>query len=392
MGRNFNPENLAEPSILPGMAIGAGIDNRGGGVQNPGNLVVSGEDAGSVSIDGSTISGNIADAGDGGFGSFAGVAIGAGIYNDATVSIVDSTLRGNRAEAGDDGTADFNPGTAFGGGIASGTFTAAVTERTAELTVRGSKFFRNRSIGGDGSSSLLGENPPPAQAGGSGFGGGIHVYEGTADITGSKVRGNRAIGGEGAAAAAGGIFIFGYIDSVNGNATTGNISQTVVANNRAIAGAGADAFGGGITVGNFGSIFSGFVSGAVGANADLERVILRNNRAIGGRGGDGLGGGLYSDTDSKVDVRRAFILRNVARGGVGGDGLGGGVFNAGGVPNEEDSEMDITLSLIFGNRAQRGGGGDGIGGGIYNQGDLDLLLTAVFANWASDSDNNCFGC
>jgi hypothetical protein len=389
VGTNLS-EDPSVLAILPGVGNGGGISNVGGGVHNPGNPVVSAEDAGSMIIADSLISRNRALGGDEGVGSFAGIAIGGGIYNDATMSIIDATVRGNRAIAGDGGIADFNPGTAFGGGIASGTFSAAVTERTAELTIRKSDFAGNRSIGGEDVTSLLGEDAPVAQRGGTGFGGGIHVYEGTADISKSRVRGNRAIGGDGAAAA-GGIFIFGYIPSALGLPTTGNISQTVVTHNRAIGGTGADAFGGGITVGSFGSIFSliepgNFESGTFGANAELTRVAARSNQAIGGRGGDGLGGGIYSATDSTVDAALVSIYRNKARGGVGGNGLGGGIYNAAG------SEMDLTLALIYGNRAQRGPGGQGIGGGIYNAGDLDETLTLVFANWASDSDDNCFGC
>jgi hypothetical protein len=45
--------------------------------------------------------------------------------------------------------------------------------------------------------------------------------------------------------------------------------------------------------------------------------------------------------------------------------------------------------LIFGNKAL---GGMGVGGGIYNLGVVELIDSLIFANFASTSDNNCFGC
>ena len=70
-------------------------------------------------------------------------------------------------------------------------------------------------------------------------------------------------------------------------------------------------------------------------------------------------------------------------------GFGGGVFN------DADSILDLGRSLIFRNRAAGGAGGQGIGGGIYNLNEDEtegLLHALVFANYASTSDDNCFGC
>jgi hypothetical protein len=94
-------------------------------------------------------------------------------------------------------------------------------------------------------------------------------------------------------------------------------------------------------------------------------------------------GSLFGGT-ANVSISRSLVFANLAQGGEGGgDGLGGGIFNA------SDSTLELARAQVFRNRAD---GGDGIGGGLYNLGTVDLVRSRIFANLASTSDDDCFGC
>lgn len=328
----FPPGTVAP--TYPGLGVGGGLHNLN-----------------EATVTGSTFTENEAVGGDNNAGSFPGVGNGGGIYNDAALTVNRSILRNNRAVGGDNNVGDINAGGGYGGGLSSGTVTALVGLRSASLDVERSILRGNDAIGGNGNSGL---SPVPlAHAASGGVGGGIAVYQGTADIAKSVITRNTAVGGQGGLGAGGGVFFFGFVGTVDARLTSSTITS-----NTAMGGDGADGFGGGIATGSLGSLF-----------ADPSTPVKVN-----------------------VSISRSFVFRNLAEGGdlgsggSSGDGLGGGIYNG------SDAALDLTRSLVFRNRAQGGSGGDGIGGGIYNLGDLNDVHSLIFANLASTSDDDCFGC
>ncbi|MEQ9407846.1 MAG: hypothetical protein RIK87_08960 [Fuerstiella sp.] len=288
----------------------------------------------------SQFSGNQALGGNNNSGSFAGVGNGGGIYNDSSLVVDRTTFSHNVAAGGADNTGDINAGGGYGGGIASGSVTALVPGgRSASVTVSRSLIYGNKARGGSGNTGLI---PIPAHAAGGAAGGGMLVYQGTASVSGSTLIRNRAVGGDGGPGLGGGVFFFGFVGPVQAD-----LFNSVVAHNTALGGSGADGLGGGIAIGSLGSLLGGPV------DVTAERVVVSQNRAKGGSGGDGLGGGLYNSSDGTLSLNRA---------------------------------------LVFGNRAVGGSSGDGIGGGLYNLGIEDLTRILFFANFASTSDDDCFGC
>jgi hypothetical protein len=324
-----SPDSNPIPTY-PGTAVGGGLHS-----------------VSTASVTHSKFAYNAALGGDNNSGTFAGVANGGGIYNDGEMSIHHSHVHHNRAVGGDNNTGDINPGLGTGGGIASGSVAALAQVRSASLTVSTTHVASNVAKGGAGNANLPVVPVPEAHQAGNGTAGGILVYQGTVDISNSQVLGNRAVGGPGGSAGGGGIYFYDFVGGV-----IANVSHTRVIGNAAIGGRGDRAVGGGIASGSD-SIFG------AGGEVTVTHSVIAANRAVGGRrdgaapGGDGLGGGIYVDTNSALKLNR---------------------------------------SRVFANRAVGRAGGDGIGGGLYNIGDIDLLTTLVFANFATTSDNNCFGC
>ncbi|KAA5541856.1 hypothetical protein FYK55_16780 [Roseiconus nitratireducens] len=312
------PAGTALP-LYPGIAVGAGLHN-----------------INQATVSHSRISGNTALAGDNNLGSFAGVANGGGVYNDGSLSIGHSVLVNNVAQGGENNVADINAGGGYGGGVSSGSVTALVGVRTAELSVHHSQFLGNQALGGEGNTGLF--PIPPAHAPAGGTGGGVLVYQGTAEISKSLISRNLAEGGAGGLGAGGGVFVFGFVGPVGAQ-----ISGSVISGNRAVGGDGAAAMGGGIASGSLGSLFGG---------------------------------------DVTLEVSRTLVLKNLAEGD---DAWGGGLFN------DSASDLRLERSLVFANHAV-GEPGDGIGGGIYNLGDVASVRSKIFANWASTESDDCFGC
>jgi hypothetical protein len=131
----------------------------------------------------------------------------------------------------------------------------------------------------------------------------------------------------------------------------------------------------------------------------MSASLLAGNEAVGENGADGLGGGigagglgsLFAFVEEgtpfvAAEIASTIVLRNSAKGGVEADGLGGGLYIG------NDAAADLNRSVVLRNRAIAGVGGQGVGGGIYNEGDLDLARSLVFANFATTSDDDCFGC
>jgi len=293
-----------------------------------------------ATIEGSRFVGNDAIAGDNNSGSFPGVANGGGIYNDGSLVVSHTTLADNRVIGGDNNLGDINAGGGYGGGISSGSVTALGGLRTASLEITHSRVIGNEAIGGDGNAGLF--PVPLAHAAGGGIGGGLLVYQGTGTIDSTQISRNIAAGGEGGLGAGGGLFAFGFVGPVEVD-----VSRSLISHNTAVGGVGGDALGGGVSSGSLGSLFGG---------------------------------------TAQVSLNRSLVFANLAQGGVEGDASGGGIFN------DSDGTVELARSLVFRNQANGGSAGDGIGGGVFNLGTLDLARSKIFANLASLSDDDYFGC
>ena len=226
-------------------------------------------------------------------GAAAGGAISVGNLGDAELKR--NTFRRNTAVGGDGG-AGASGGVATGGGVSGAGASEEFGEQTT-LELERNDFLYNSAEGGAGATGrggglgldtilgLAGFFPGVASAevdGDSyvgnvaygGTGGGILVYQGTAEIAHASVTHNRAVGGEGGLGAGGGVFFFGFADVV------AELAYSILAHNSASGGQGGDGFGGGLIAGSLGA------GGAV--QVSVSHGVVFNNIAKGGRGGDGL--------------------------------------------------------------------------------------------------------
>ena len=312
------PNVLVSPNSVatfPGLAVGAGLHN-----------------IDEATVTHTRIVGNQALGGDHNAGSFAGVANGGGIYSDGNLRLTHGYLGDNKAVGGNGNVGDISPGTGAGGGVTSGSVTALFGLRSASIVVERSVVTGNEAVGGNDNEPLF--VVPPAHAPSAALGGGVLVYQGSADLSRLAITHNRAVGGNNGPAVGAGVFFFGLIGPVEAQ-----LSDSLVAKNHAIGGNGEQGIGGGIAVGSQGSFFGGPV------HLDVTRTLVVGNTVTGGETGDGLGGGIYNGEDGELRLAHSRVFRNIARGG-------------------DD-------------------GGEGRGGGLYNLGDVELVRSRIFANFAS---------
>jgi uncharacterized repeat protein (TIGR02543 family) len=219
-GRGIN--NWTGTLTITGSTIsGNSAPDYGGGIYNNGNITING---------GSTISGN-------------STANGGGIYNHGTLTITGSTISGNSAEYGG---GIYNNGilTIIGGTISSNTATdyyggGIYNEDTLTIT----------------DSEISGNSAPD--------GGGIYHWYGTLTITGSTISGNTATNSDG-----GGIY--------NGLGTS-TITSSIISSNSA-----AD-YGGGICIYD---------------NSSTPSIKTIQNNTISGNTASISGGGIYIESGS----------------------------------------------------------------------------------------------
>lgn len=406
---------------FPGSVFGGGIANVGMGVADVIN---------------SNFYDNIAEAGDYGDGEFAGIASGGAVANTSALSISGGYFRGNQAIASDNATSPFHNGHALGGAINSGSLEPAFGGPGATLTVERSTLVDNHAIGGNNNTVLLpADQVPFADGPNNGYGGGILVYQGTAEIDRTNLYDNQAIGGvggetvNGSLGVGGGAFFFSFLGPVDAT-----VSGGIVSGNQAIGGGGVG-IGGGIATGTLGAPFGapgtveisrtriignqawGGIGGGIfnDANLTLNRATVTDNQAIGQKDvfntltpgyafqGAGLGGGLANL--GTVDVNNSNFSSNQAIGSIGNVGpnfltlppgtalptypgiaIGGGIYNS--------ESATVSNSRFFRNEAQGGNdnegtyAGVGAGGGFYNDKMLHIESTLLFGNRALGGDDN----
>jgi hypothetical protein len=210
--------------------------------------------------------------------------------------------------------------------------------------------------------SSIAENTADGPAG---SGGGIFAAGGTVNVAASRIDGNTAN------RAGGGVEVVAADVNISASALTDNVAGPV--------GAAAPGNGGGLHV--------------TGADSEVRINLSR----ITGNTAASEGGGLWNDAGSTMTINASIISRNQALGAAPDNG-GGGIFNNGGM-------LEINLSSITGNSAAGNGGGlflgdggevhirasqisrneaAGNGGGIYNNANLVLQFSSVTGNTAAD--------
>jgi hypothetical protein len=274
------------------------------------------------------------------------------------------------------------------------------TDPPASATISGCIFLDNRSSGGAGGDHA---------AGGQGACGAFLADHGANILSGCTFVGNEAIGGAGGAAGNGGP---GRGGALRVGPRDGNVSVLATdcffAGNAAIGGAAGSGGVGGLGEGGAIANVQTFAL-ANTSTLTLRDCVLFDNAAVGGAGAIGgssrggaisnAGGPTLTSGGISTTVIDSLVADNLAHGadgsaGNGGNGLGGGIF--------VDAHAALTLlgSTVSGNTADGGTGasgfsdGQGIGGGLYLAPGATTcadLLTAVFGNHASTSNDDVFG-
>jgi len=327
---------------------GGGVGGNGGNGHAAfgGGLYVA---SGTINLDASTISGNLALGGAGGAGG-----------NSIGVSFpVKPSARGGNAG---------NGATAFGGGlyVASGTIDLDGSTISGNLATAGAGGF-------GGGAAVFPSNLGFANGGvggkaQTGSGGGLYVASGTVTLTSSTISGNSATGGHGGpggSAFGPALLVRGGFGSGAGDGEGGGVYSlgslqligSTVSGNTATGGRGGNGGSGGrqnLPGGSGGSSQGGGMFVASGDLSSLNSTFFGNTANTGGAAGIPTGSGLSGVTS-------------------GGDSVGGGLFVAGG-------SIDLVGLTIASNLAKPAGAGSprrpgsSIGGGIANADATSLVI------------------
>ena len=424
-------------SIVP--AGNGGNGGNGGAIYNAGTLTVSGtiltgNVAGSGGAGGagfSVVTGNGGNGANGGNGGNGGA-----IYNAGTgvLTVSNSTLTndaaGNASGLGPAGLSGGNGGTASNGsaagnggdggisgngGSGGGIYNAGtLTVSSTLLSANGAGAGARGGKGGRGALTGTGNGGNGGKSGGGGNGGGIDNV-GTLTISNATLSGNTAgdsgigaAGGIAGAAAPGGAGGDGGNGGSGGagggiyNSGTLTVSNTTLSSNAAGGAPGGiltGGAGGGICTGNGGSGGPGGKGGDGGAISNVGMLSLSNATLAGNAAGNGGGGGFGGSTSS-CSAPGAY---GGGGGGGGSGGNGGGIYNTG--------TFTVSNATFSGDAAGSGGaggtggtaiGGSGItgdggfggsGGGIYNDGATATtsasILAGTTASGSANTPDNC---
>ncbi len=403
-----------------------------------------------VTIDRTTISGNIAQGASDAMGFSGGSARGGGVNSDGPLAMTESSVSGNAAIAGAGGAGS----TGFGvGGYASGGGLYLTGGSLSDTTVSG-----NRAVGGAGGSGAAGD---AGGFGGSATAGGVELFGGPLTVDNSLVIGNQAVGGAGGqggvigasgkagvggaggAASGGGIHAESSNTtslslSISGGTISGNLAQS---GNGGAGGPGASggysglSVGGGLVIADYLNFQYNFQTGKftviqVPAIATVTDTTFLGDQARGGNGGAGLvagqggfggsteGGAVEIQSDATFNGSGDFFAFDAAiggsggsggstgTGGAGGNGGGGALYTlppttffgsplAGGTLNLSDSIVTVNLAQggNGGMGSTNGADGTGNGGGLFlAPGSVTTLSKdRIFGNRASTSGNDIDG-
>ena len=325
-GGGFHISGNGNASITDGTVNGNTAALEGGGLWNG---------SGTMTVDGTTLSNNVASgpAGDDGGGAI--------FNNGGTLNVTGATLTGNAAD-GVRGS---------GGGIMN---IAVGTVNVTNSTISGNTAAgSNLDDGGgailsaSGSVTIIGSTLSGNSAtGSSGSGGAILARTGTLTVSETTISGNtanRAGGGIelGSATASLTNVILGGVNESDGNSVAGDDANP----------------------GNGGGLHTTFA-----ANVTITGGSVQNNSAI-------EGGGLWNSTGT-MTIDGTTITVNTANG-TGVDQGGGGIFNNGGTVEA----TNLTLSGNFANALPGSGGGATSDGGTFNISGSTIENNDLFGVW-----------
>jgi len=319
----------------PGGNGGAGGNAMGGGIYLA---------AGSLTLNDSTIAGDVAQGGAGGPGGQGGN--GSSHYSpppptsSASSTSYNSSVLGAHSNSGGDGGAAGAAGSGYGGGIYVGGGTVAI--QTVDFAGDLADGGLGASGGFGGNAGLVGKPAGDAGlggAGGNGAGGAVFVAGGTVSVANSDLTDDNAVGFSGGVGGFG-----GRGGSGSGTNGQGNGQPGQPGGNGSQGGDGGTGDGGGISI----------ASGTVTLSGDL----LANDQALGGLGGSGGVGGLGGAGAAGASGAHGGNggsggpAGHAGAAGNGGNAAGGGADIAGG----RVSFRDVTVQF---NAAIGGAGGLG---------------------------------
>jgi hypothetical protein len=336
---------IAGLMIMEGMVAPATSDALGGGILNNGS---------DITLEAIVLQSNVVR----GDNPVHGLnARGGGLYsNGGSVTIADSTIAGNQATGGRGGYSE-NGGNGAGVGIyATG----------ASLTITDSAIADNRGIGGTGGMgcNITNCHRRPGD-GGTSQGGGLYLSAGMLTLTDSTIADNTLQGGYGGSFVTGtGLGGSGGVSQGGGLYLSGamlTVADSTIADNAIQGGEGVDDGFGGWAQGG-GCYISGPQTTLTVSNSTIASNTARGGS--GGSGGTGQGGGLWVGAGVSAQVIFSTIAINQAVSGSGYNGMatGGGVFNVQGMLQTRDT-------LLAGNTVN----GPGTNSGPDVGGDLGSL-------------------
>jgi hypothetical protein len=377
-------------------AAGVGTDASGSGTGGSGGSGGGISSTGTLTITNSLIQDNHAGLGaNGGVSGGRGGAGGSGGGIAASAAtITDSTISGNSAGAGGHGANGTTPGDGGGGGNCGGYCGGPLTLTRATVT--------GNSAGNGGPAGTDTDSANTAQSGRGGDYGGVATSGIGSTISDTTITGNHA--GNGATGASGtGIFAGTGLGGGGGGTgglllrvfSTATVTRTTIADNTA-GSAGNSSRGTPGTGGYIGGLLVDFL--APGSTATIRSSAITGNTAgtggsstfaNGGTGGGG--GGVIVNPGGSAAFSNTTIAGNTSgAGGSGGLATGGRSGTAGGIWISGNTGVDITHVTIAQNQIGAVGGGnpsgqDGTGAGIYDRGGVSVANSII----ASNTPDNC---
>jgi fibronectin-binding autotransporter adhesin len=353
---------------LTNLEITAGLTTTGGGINN----------AGSLTLDTSTVSGNSATGSGGGINNTGSLTLSGSTISDNTGKSGGGINNAGNLVLGNSATIAGNSAIGSGGGVLD----------TGTLTMDSSTITQNTAGSGGGvdvggtltvTNSTISDNSATLSGGGVGV-----TFTGTFTVSNSTISGNSAAGSGGGIDSAG-LLTLGHSTTISGNSATGSgggidveaggtataVYSTLSGNSAATGGGGIDNNGSlSITISTIQSNTAGSSGGGVGD--EVGGTLTLTDSTVSGNQAGGFGGGLSNA--GTANLTNATIAVNTGSSA-------GGIFNTG------------TLTVVNGTIAENTISSSGIGGGLYaQQGTATLDNTIVAANTSgAGKANNAAG-
>ena len=333
MGSFNSPADPTHPGHIGG-AFAGGIFNQDGTLNISHSTLINNR---SIGANGGTSAVNT-PAGD----AEGGCINNSSIFGSAYLSINDSSVIGNIAQAGNGsaGSIDATPGffgivnLAVGGGIMNFNYTFLPSPQpvvTSVASITNTKLIGNQAIGGSGGKG----GNASRDIVGVGFGGAVaNDFNCSTIINNSTLIGNQAIGGSRGTGGTGAVQQIDVGEGAGiGNLGTVFVNRDTFINNTAQGGSGGTPGTGAtqqqVDIGEGGGLASILGIG----NGTVTKSSFVHNLARGGISANGFGGGLFNDKGDTATIIASLFTLNQAIAGEGGQGIGGGIYSLGTIIN-----------------------------------------------------------